>query len=550
MLKKHLAIVFAASLVNLACGGGGGGTDTQTQPDASPDSVCTPACFGQWCGGDDGCGGKCTGCPDNATCNTTTWACDCLGSWCGGNCCLPLQTCGANDTCEGQGCTPVCLGKWCGADDGCQGKCTDCPTNATCNTATWFCNCPGEWCGGNCCGAGQKCSADETCDTCIPECGGKVCGDDGCNGTCGTCAAGQACNAAACVACGCDDKECGDDGCGSSCGKCTGEKSCIEGECIMHCDGDEFTGPVINASWKPMEGIDSPKGNFVFTSDTTDGFPYSGLLLVIRQYSTYKGPTGPGTYQINDDDFANCDICLVMFENCTANECERLYLAQEGTIEITQLDGADGPFEATLDGVVLHEAIIGSDFSTQIVSNGKNWCLDDHQFSSAEVTLDVPKPYCVPEGTGAGMDKNIADFSLKNCNDQMVSLHSFCENTKALWIIMVTGWCPYCADLVAVAVDILEDHAPEVEIWVVLGEDNQGNSPSQAECTAYANNHNFPRNRVFYDFGWATLTKFITPVYMSGVPYSMILDSDNMAYVWSSAYSGSFTNVLNDLLAD
>lgn len=550
MMKKHLAIVFALSLVLAACGGDGGGSDTQTQPDAATDNVCVPSCAGQWCGGDDGCGGKCTGCPDNATCNTTTWSCDCLGSWCGGNCCLPLQTCGAGDTCEGQGCTPDCLGKWCGADDGCQGKCTACPTNATCNTATWFCDCPGEWCGGNCCGAGQKCGANETCDTCTPLCAGKVCGDDGCNGTCGSCAAGQTCKDGACLACGCDGKECGDDGCGSSCGKCTGEKSCIEGACVMHCDSEDFAGPVVNAAWKPMEGLESPKGNFVFSQDTTDGFPYSGLLLVIRQYSTYKGPTGPGTYQINDDDYANCDICLVMFENCTENECERLYLAQEGTIEITQLDGADGPFEATLDGVVLHEAVIGSDFSTQIVNNGKNWCLDDHPVTSAEVTLDVPKPFCVPEGTGKGMDKNIADFSLKNCNDQMVSLHSFCEKTKALWIIMVTGWCPYCADLVEVAVDILNDFAPEVEIWLVLGEDNQGGSPSKAECTAYANDHNFPRNRTFYDFGWSTLTKFITPVYMSGVPYSMMLDGDNMAFVWSSAYSGSIGNVINDLLAD
>ncbi len=35
--------------------------------------------------------------------------------------------------------------------------------------------------------------------TCAPQCGGKVCGDDGCGGTCGSCASGQSCTAGACV---------------------------------------------------------------------------------------------------------------------------------------------------------------------------------------------------------------------------------------------------------------------------------------------------------------------------------------------------------------
>lgn len=551
MNRKIEAAVLLSSLVVVACGGGNGNEDVQTTPDAATENVCTPDCSVTWCGGDDGCGGKCTVCPANSTCNQVSWVCDCLGLWCGGNCCLPQQTCGPDNTCQGQGCLPECGGKWCGADNGCGGKCTACPDNATCNQDTWFCDCPTGWCGGACCAVGQKCGVDQTCETCNPACAGKTCGNNGCFGICGTCNAGDTCSNGNCVTCTCDNKECGEDGCGSDCGSpCSGGKTCVEGKCATHCDSEGFNGPVINSSWKPMEGADSAKGNFVFSSDTTDSYPYSGMLLVIRQYSTYKGPTGPGVYEINDDDFANCDICLVMFENCSTSECERVYLAQEGTIDISQMDGASGPFKATLNDVVLKEAVIGSDFSTQIVNNGKQWCLDDHEFSSAEVTLDIPQPFCVPEGTGTTLDKNIADFSLKNCNGQMVSLHSFCEKTKAVWIIMVTGWCPYCADLVEVAVDVLDDVAPAVEVWVVLGEDDYGTAPDQTECTAYANKHNFPRNRTFYDTGWGVLASNITPQYMSGVPYSMILDGDNMAYTWSSAFSGSLNQVLNQLLND
>jgi len=54
-------------------------------------------------------------------------------------------------------------------------------------------------------------------------CHGKQCGDDGCGGSCGTCAPGTTCNAeGACVTCtpSCAGKSCGDDGCGGSCGTC------------------------------------------------------------------------------------------------------------------------------------------------------------------------------------------------------------------------------------------------------------------------------------------------------------------------------------------
>ena len=36
--------------------------------------------------------------------------------------------------------------------------------------------------------------------TCTPNCAGLACGDDGCGGTCGTCAAGESCEAGSCAA--------------------------------------------------------------------------------------------------------------------------------------------------------------------------------------------------------------------------------------------------------------------------------------------------------------------------------------------------------------
>src|SRR5690606_28365577 len=61
-------------------------------------------------------------------------------------------------------CTPDCTGKQCG-DDGCNGSC------GVCNDAVE-----------------KFCEADQRCtDACTPRCDGRTCGDDGCGGTCGTC---------------------------------------------------------------------------------------------------------------------------------------------------------------------------------------------------------------------------------------------------------------------------------------------------------------------------------------------------------------------------
>ncbi|MDB4938314.1 MAG: Tryptophan synthase alpha chain, partial [Labilithrix sp.] len=59
----------------------------------------------------------------------------------------------------------------------------------------------------------------------VPLCKNRQCGDDGCGGSCGSCAAGTTCNTdGACVTCtpSCAGKTCGGDGCGGSCGACAG----------------------------------------------------------------------------------------------------------------------------------------------------------------------------------------------------------------------------------------------------------------------------------------------------------------------------------------
>ncbi|MFH1532963.1 MAG: SMP-30/gluconolactonase/LRE family protein, partial [Pseudomonadota bacterium] len=148
--------------------------------------------------------------------------------------------CPEGEVCDPQGqcCTPDCEGKTCG-DDGCGGDCGDCPPEEICEDGA----CVPGGCNGipweGCCAAGalqfcdqgnlvqMSCAGDPDCgwnsgagyydcgtegggdpdgvlpmdcmDYCVPDCADKECGSDGCDGSCGACADGDACIAAACV---------------------------------------------------------------------------------------------------------------------------------------------------------------------------------------------------------------------------------------------------------------------------------------------------------------------------------------------------------------
>jgi hypothetical protein len=61
---------------------------------------------------------------------------------------------------------------------------------------------------------------------CSPNCAGKTCGSDGCQGTCGSCQGDDVCVAGNCCTPACDGKQCGSDGCGGSCGSCGADAVC------------------------------------------------------------------------------------------------------------------------------------------------------------------------------------------------------------------------------------------------------------------------------------------------------------------------------------
>ena len=123
-------------------------------------------------------------------------------------------------------CTADCDGKVCGPD-GCGGSCGTCAGATLCEQGA--CVCPAE-----CAPEGKKeCTDDTHYRTC-----GDLNSDDCLEWTTSACTGGDTCHGEGICDCApsCAGKECGDNGCGGSCGGCANGKTCDAGECV--CGGN------------------------------------------------------------------------------------------------------------------------------------------------------------------------------------------------------------------------------------------------------------------------------------------------------------------------
>ena len=201
------------------------------------DGKCEPDCEDKVCGA-DGCGGICGYCAYPLICHAEGQCvevcppdCDgkvCGPDGCGGLCgeCSEELVCGDDGLCYEPACEPDCTDKVCGPN-GCGGDCGLCAAPKVCvnggcalgpcGTVTAEGECQGEvavWCEDEVTLVEDDCAdyEDKTCGydgfqnqyackdigPCDAQCEGKVCGSDGCDGVCGSCTQGWACELGTC----------------------------------------------------------------------------------------------------------------------------------------------------------------------------------------------------------------------------------------------------------------------------------------------------------------------------------------------------------------
>jgi len=136
------------------------------------------------------------------------------------------------------------------------------------------------------------------------------------------------------------------------------------------------------------------------------------------------------------------------FKNCTRTSCEKIFFADTGALIVKSVGGAGERFAGTLNDVIFHEVVWDSDAGEAgdyvPGGSGDSFCAHGLTFDQP-IVEKVADPACVAAGSGSLLGDNIGDFSLQNCNGDMVTLHSRCGGVKALRIMLISGWCTACA---------------------------------------------------------------------------------------------------------
>lgn len=158
---------------------------------------------------------------------------------------------------------------------------------------------------------------------------------------------------------------------------------------------------------------------------------------------------------------------------------------------------------------------------------------------------------CVFSGNGMGIGSKIGDFSAMTDGGNVLNLHQFCGQAKAVWLVTVAGWCTACDSYAPQANEMWMQYKDQgLQLIFVLGEDPQGNPPSAAYGKQWAQNHQVTAP-IMLDPSWKGLDSKITP---SGydLPWDYLLDGDDMTFVWESVnWSGEvLASEIQKLLAD
>jgi len=324
------------------------------------------------------------------------------------------------------------------------------------------------------------------------------------------------------------------------------------------------------------------------------GEPGSRLEVSLRFGGVFGGPTGPGTYGLDGQRFDDCETCVIARRGCDdAGVCDQVFFANTGTLEILQWDAAG--FRAQIVGARLAEMDVDNPIRVVPKRDGETWCLDGVEVSGMPLPAAsgpiVPAQACVPEGTGAHLGHNIADFTLPNCLGEAVSIQGRCGETRALWLMASTGWCTACTTKLrqlamahggALSRAVIGAQTPGLDMLVIVSEDAEGEAPTQAFCMEYAEYHGLDPAMVLLDYDpegravpmiepvgethtfnamattWAHINPYLQKVQRGmsrGVvfeyPWSALLRGQNLEYVWSEYLDvGVFDSVRDGLLED
>lgn len=164
--------------------------------------------------------------------------------------------------------------------------------------------------------------------SCVPDCTGRVCGSNGCGGSCGTCKPNEVCQGGVCLCVpDCAGRECGPDGCGGTCKPgCPAGVSCLDtGTCAksgpckeymtLQCTG-EVSSSSYNTGWSPFaDTLDQ------YSCDSTLAHGPEKVYRFIPDQSGTIVVTLSGSVLPDPPAFLNVYLLANGGEGCTSRSC-------------------------------------------------------------------------------------------------------------------------------------------------------------------------------------------------------------------------------------
>ncbi|MDY0003224.1 MAG: hypothetical protein RBU30_18130, partial [Polyangia bacterium] len=222
-------------------------------------------------------------------------------------------------------------------------------------------------------------------------------------------------------------------------------------------------------------------------------------LLMVQIYTEWNGPTTPGTYSLDNINYADCGLCLLVYAGCTTTECEKTFYADAGSVLISSIGGLGSTFAATFQNVVFKEVTIDSGtWVSTPVPGGDTWCMNGYGFS--QTVQDENAATCGQAGVNC-VGETIPDFALQNCETgDFVDVYDMAAGAKALWFVGSHVWCSACASyLPQVIQDYDTRHASGLNLAIVVGDDSGGNQIDLTECRAYAASYDSDASLFYID---------------------------------------------------
>lgn len=192
---------------------------------------------------------------------------------------------------------------------------------------------------------GFRCAAK-----CVPDCTEKLCGDDGCGGTCGFClGVNEECLGGGCVCAPlCSGRNCGDDGCGGTCGTCDGICS-VDGHCMkgaawlvipegtgwMGCDSNKYSCSTMS---QPFHQVSLAGFRMLETEVTENQF----LLLTGMNPSDHNGTPVSIHSPVDKVTWDEANSFCLAIGGRLPTESEWEYAARAGSLAEYLCDGESG----------------------------------------------------------------------------------------------------------------------------------------------------------------------------------------------------------------